>query len=218
MGATGLFEGVLRLRPLVPPVTRTPHGRTYDIAGPTTASDALLILALCPVRSASRCPLLKTLSPSPGGHLLTLRGDRYRAGAAIRGGRRPTQGVSARRWASMPVACSGVAVVAFGLGGAAGSFRVRLQPAQRLPVCGLSGLARARYTLLRPAYLAGAQVNGTPDANWFLRRLAGQRAQIPRWVFSTCSCCSSFPRELLIAWTFGLVGIDVALSLIWRCC
>ena len=71
--------------------------------------------------------------------------------------------------------------------------------------------------LLRPrTSLAPAQASGTPDANWFLRGLLGNVLNPKVGIFYVSFLPQFIPQgQSLIAWTFGLVGIHVALSLVW---
>jgi len=107
------------------------------------------------------------------------------------------------------------AAVAFGLGAllAVSEFGYNL-----LKYCGAAYLAWLGLNmLLRPrTSLAPAQVNGTPDANWFLRGLLGNVLNPKVGIFYLSFLPQFIPQgQPLIVWTFGLVGIHVLLSLIW---
>jgi len=107
------------------------------------------------------------------------------------------------------------AAVAFGLGAllAVSEFGYNL-----LKYCGAAYLAWLGLNmLLRPrTSLAPAQVSGTSDANWFLRGLLGNVLNPKVGIFYLSFLPQFIPQgQPLIAWTFGLVGIHVALSLIW---
>ncbi|MDZ4194536.1 MAG: LysE family translocator, partial [Pseudomonas sp.] len=107
------------------------------------------------------------------------------------------------------------AAVAFGLGAllAVSEFGYNL-----LKYCGAAYLAWLGLNmLLRPrTSLAPAQASGTPDANWFLRGLLGNVLNPKVGIFYVSFLPQFIPQgQSLIAWTFGLVGIHVALSLVW---
>lgn len=107
------------------------------------------------------------------------------------------------------------AAVAFGLGAllAVSEFGYNL-----LKYCGAAYLAWLGLNmLLRPrTSLAPAQASGRPDANWFLRGLLGNVLNPKVGIFYLSFLPQFIPQgQPLIAWTFGLVGIHVALSLVW---
>ncbi|ERI53206.1 lysine transporter LysE [Pseudomonas sp. EGD-AK9] len=107
------------------------------------------------------------------------------------------------------------AAVAFGLGAllAVSEFAYNL-----LKYCGAAYLAWLGLNLLlRPrSSLALAQASGKPDANWFLRGLLGNLLNPKVGIFYVSVLPQLIPQgQPLIAWTFGLVGIHVALGLVW---
>lgn len=107
------------------------------------------------------------------------------------------------------------AAVAFGLGAllTVSEFGYNL-----LKYCGAAYLAWLGLNmLLRPrTSLAPAQASGTPGANWFLRGLLGNVLNPKVGIFYLSFLPQFIPQgQPLIAWTFGLVGIHVALSLVW---
>lgn len=107
------------------------------------------------------------------------------------------------------------AAVAFGLGAllAVSEFGYNL-----LKYCGAAYLAWLGLNmLLRPrTSLAPAQASGTPGANWFLRGLLGNVLNPKVGIFYLSFLPQFIPQgQPLIAWTLGLVGIHVALSLLW---
>ncbi|WP_457789729.1 LysE family translocator [Pseudomonas sp. PL-6] len=107
------------------------------------------------------------------------------------------------------------AAVAFGLGAllAVSEFAYNL-----LKYCGAAYLAWLGLNLLlRPrSSLALAQASGKPDANWFLRGLLGNLLNPKVGIFYVSFLPQFIPQgQPLIAWTFALVGIHVALGLIW---
>ncbi|WP_277372528.1 LysE family translocator [Pseudomonas sp. AA-38] len=107
------------------------------------------------------------------------------------------------------------AAVAFGLGAllAVSEFAYNL-----LRYCGAAYLAWLGLNLLlRPrSSLAPAQASGRPGANWFLRGLLGNALNPKVGIFYVSFLPQFIPQgQPLIPWTFGLVGIHVALSLIW---
>src|SRR5690606_14372188 len=107
------------------------------------------------------------------------------------------------------------AAVAFGLGAllAVSEFGYNL-----LKYCGAAYLAWLGLNkLLRPrTSLAPQQASGAPGANWFLRGLLGNVLNPKVGIFYLSFLPQFIPQgQPLIAWTFGLVGIHVALSLVW---
>lgn len=107
------------------------------------------------------------------------------------------------------------AAVAFGLGAllAVSEFAYNL-----LKYCGAAYLAWLGLNMLvRPrTSMAAAQATGTPGANWFLRGLLGNVLNPKVGIFYVSFLPQFIPHgEPLIAWTFALVGIHVALSLVW---
>ena len=107
------------------------------------------------------------------------------------------------------------AAVAFGLGAllAVSEFGYNL-----LKYCGAAYLAwLGLHMLLRPrTSLAPAQAGGQPGSNWFLRGLLGNVLNPKVGIFYLSFLPQFIPQgQPLIAWTFGLVGIHVALSLVW---
>ena len=107
------------------------------------------------------------------------------------------------------------AAVAFGLGAllAVSEFGYNL-----LKYCGAAYLAwLGLHMLLRPrTSLAPAQAGGQPGSNWFLRGLLGNVLNPKVGIFYLYFLPQFIPQgQPLIAWTFGLVGIHVALSLVW---
>lgn len=107
------------------------------------------------------------------------------------------------------------AAVAFGLGTllAVSEFGYNL-----LKYCGAAYLAWLGLNmLLRPrTSQAPTQAGGQPGANWFLRGLLGNVLNPKVGIFYLSFLPQFIPQgQPLIAWTFGLVGIHVALSLVW---
>lgn len=107
------------------------------------------------------------------------------------------------------------AAVAFGLGAllAVSEFAYNL-----LKYCGAAYLAWLGLNmLLRPrSSLAPAQAGGQAGANWFLRGLLGNLLNPKVGIFYVSFLPQFIPQgQPPIAWTFALVGIHLALSLIW---
>lgn len=107
------------------------------------------------------------------------------------------------------------AAVAFGLGAllAVSEFGYNL-----LKYCGAAYLAWLGLNmLLRPrTSLAPAATEGKAQANWFLRGLLGNVLNPKVGIFYLSFLPQFIPQgQPLIAWTFALVGIHVALSLLW---
>ncbi|MFI8744435.1 LysE family translocator [Pseudomonas sp. NPDC077186] len=107
------------------------------------------------------------------------------------------------------------AAVAFGLGAllAVSEFAYNL-----LKYCGAAYLAWLGLNLLlRPRRsLAPAQASSQAGANWLLRGLLGNLLNPKVGIFYV-SFLPQFipPGQPPVAWTFGLVGIHLALGLIW---
>lgn len=107
------------------------------------------------------------------------------------------------------------AAVAFGLGAL---LTVSELAYNLLRYCGAAYLAWLGLNLLlRPrTALAPEQASGRPGANWFLRGLLGNALNPKVGIFYISFLPQFIPQgQPLIPWTFGLVGIHVALSLIW---
>jgi threonine/homoserine/homoserine lactone efflux protein len=107
------------------------------------------------------------------------------------------------------------AAVAFGLGAllAVSEFGYNL-----LKYCGAAYLAWLGLNmLLHPrTSLTPALANDTSGANWFLRGLLGNVLNPKVGIFYLSFLPQFIPQgQPLIIWTFGLVGIHVALSLVW---
>lgn len=105
--------------------------------------------------------------------------------------------------------------VAFGLGAllAVSEFGYTL-----LKYCGAAYLAWLGLNmLLRPrTSLTPAQASAAAAANWFLRGLLGNVLNPKVGIFYLSFLPQFIPQgQPLIIWTFGLVGIHVALSLVW---
>ncbi|GIZ11316.1 LysE family translocator [Pseudomonas sp. NCCP-436] len=87
-----------------------------------------------------------------------------------------------------------------------------------LKYCGAAYLAWLGLNmLLRPRRsLAPAQVEGQSSANWFLRGMLGNVLNPKVGIFYVSFLPQFIPAgQPLVAWTFGLVGIHVLLSLLW---
>lgn len=107
------------------------------------------------------------------------------------------------------------AAVAFGLGAL---LAVSELAYNLLKYCGAAYLAWLGLNmLLRPrSSLAPAQASGKAGANWFVRGLLGNLLNPKVGIFYVSFLPQFIPQgQPLIAWTFGLVGIHVAISLVW---
>ncbi|MCY1258987.1 Leucine efflux protein [compost metagenome] len=107
------------------------------------------------------------------------------------------------------------AAVAFGLGALIAVSELAFN---LLKYCGAAYLAWLGLNmLLRPrTSLSPAETDGKPNANWFLKGMMGNVLNPKVGVFYVSFLPQFIPQgHSLIAWTFGLVSIHVALGLLW---
>jgi threonine/homoserine/homoserine lactone efflux protein len=107
------------------------------------------------------------------------------------------------------------AAVAFGLGAL---LAVSALAYDILKYCGAAYLAwLGMNMLIRPRQSLGAvAVEGRSEANWFLKGMLGNLLNPKVGIFYVSFLPQFIPQgQPLEAWTFGLVGIHVALGLLW---
>jgi len=107
------------------------------------------------------------------------------------------------------------AAVAFGLGAL---IAVSTLAYDVLKYCGAAYLAWIGVNmLLRPRQSLGTVKTDTrPQANWFLKGMLGNLLNPKVGIFYVSFLPQFIPQgEPLVAWTFGLVSIHVALGLLW---
>ena len=107
------------------------------------------------------------------------------------------------------------AAVAFGLGAL---IAVSQLAYDILKYCGAAYLAWLGINMLiRPRQSLGAvAAQGRPEANWFLKGMLGNLLNPKVGIFYVSFLPQFIPQgQPLVAWTFGLVGIHVALGLLW---
>ncbi|MGQ7956754.1 LysE family translocator [Pseudomonas sp. SP16.1] len=105
------------------------------------------------------------------------------------------------------------AAVAFGLGAL---LAVSELAYNLLKYCGAAYLAWLGLNMLLRPRSSLAQVSGKAGANWFVRGLLGNLLNPKVGIFYVSFLPQFIPQgQPLIAWTFGLVGIHVAISLVW---
>lgn len=107
------------------------------------------------------------------------------------------------------------AAVAFGLGAL---IAVSQLAYDILKYCGAAYLAWLGMNMLvRPRQSLGAvAAQGRPEANWFLKGMLGNLLNPKVGIFYVSFLPQFIPQgQPLVAWTFGLVGIHVALGLLW---
>ncbi|MFJ4155612.1 LysE family translocator [Pseudomonas sp. NPDC089752] len=107
------------------------------------------------------------------------------------------------------------AAVAFGLGAL---IAVSELAYDILKYCGAGYLAWLGVNmLLRPRQSLGAvQTDARPQANWFVKGMLGNLLNPKVGIFYVSFLPQFIPQgQPLVAWTFGLVGIHVALGLVW---
>lgn len=107
------------------------------------------------------------------------------------------------------------AAVAFGLGAL---IAVSTLAYDILKYCGAAYLAWLGVNmLLRPRQSLGAVKTDTrPQANWFLKGMLGNLLNPKVGIFYVSFLPQFIPQgQPLVAWTFGLVSIHVALGLLW---
>ena len=107
------------------------------------------------------------------------------------------------------------AAVAFGLGALIAVSELAFNA---LKYCGAAYLAWLGLNLLlRPRYsLAPVETRGRAETNWFLKGMLGNLLNPKVGVFYVSFLPQFIPQgQPLVAWTFGLVGIHVAIGLLW---
>ena len=107
------------------------------------------------------------------------------------------------------------AAVAFGLGAL---IAVSQLAYEILKYCGAAYLAWLGMNMLvRPRQSLGAvAAQGRSEANWFLKGMLGNLLNPKVGIFYVSFLPQFIPQgQPLVAWTFGLVGIHVALGLLW---
>lgn len=107
------------------------------------------------------------------------------------------------------------AAVAFGLGALIAVSELAFNA---LKYCGAAYLAWLGLNLLlRPRHsLAPVETQGRPETNWFLKGLLGNLLNPKVGVFYVSFLPQFIPQgQPLVAWTFGLVGIHVAIGMLW---
>lgn len=107
------------------------------------------------------------------------------------------------------------AAVAFGLGALIAVSELAFNA---LKYCGAAYLAWLGLNLLlRPRHsLAPVETRGRPETNWFLKGMLGNLLNPKVGVFYVSFLPQFIPQgQPLVAWTFGLVGIHVAIGLLW---
>jgi len=107
------------------------------------------------------------------------------------------------------------AAVAFGLGAL---IAVSQLAYDILKYCGAAYLAWLGINMLiRPRQSLGAvAAQGRSEANWFLKGMLGNLLNPKVGIFYVSFLPQFIPQgQPLVAWTFGLVGIHVALGLLW---
>lgn len=107
------------------------------------------------------------------------------------------------------------AAVAFGLGALIAVSQLAYDV---LKYCGAAYLAWLGLNmLLRPrSSLTPVETDGKPSTNWFLKGMMGNVLNPKIGIFYVSFLPQFIPQgQSLIVWTFGLVGIHVALGLIW---
>ncbi|MFJ4433771.1 LysE family translocator [Pseudomonas sp. NPDC089395] len=107
------------------------------------------------------------------------------------------------------------AAVAFGLGAL---IAVSQLAYDILKYCGAAYLAWLGMNMLvRPRQSLGAvAAQGRSEANWFLKGMLGNLLNPKVGIFYVSFLPQFIPQgQPLVAWTFGLVGIHVALGLLW---
>ena len=107
------------------------------------------------------------------------------------------------------------AAVAFGLGAL---IAVSQLAYDILKYCGAAYLAWLGMNMLvRPRQSLGAvAAQGRPEANWFLKGMLGNLLNPKVGIFYVSFLPQFIPQgQPLVAWTFSLVGIHVALGLLW---
>lgn len=107
------------------------------------------------------------------------------------------------------------AAVAFGLGALIAVSELAFNA---LKYCGAAYLAWLGLNLLlRPRHsLASVETQGRAETNWFLKGMLGNLLNPKVGVFYVSFLPQFIPQgQPLVAWTFGLVGIHVAIGLLW---
>ncbi|KRV75842.1 LysE family translocator [Pseudomonas citronellolis] len=107
------------------------------------------------------------------------------------------------------------AAVAFGLGALIAVSELAFNA---LKYCGAAYLAWLGLSLLlRPRHsLAPVETRGRAETNWFLKGMLGNLLNPKVGVFYVSFLPQFIPQgQPLVAWTFGLVGIHVAIGLLW---
>ncbi|ANI16148.1 lysine transporter LysE [Pseudomonas citronellolis] len=107
------------------------------------------------------------------------------------------------------------AAVAFGLGALIAVSELAFNA---LKYCGAAYLAWLGLNLLlRPRHsLAPVEPRGRAETNWFLKGMLGNLLNPKVGVFYVSFLPQFIPQgQPLVAWTFGLVGIHVAIGLLW---
>jgi threonine/homoserine/homoserine lactone efflux protein len=107
------------------------------------------------------------------------------------------------------------AAVAFGLGALVAVSELAFNA---LKYCGAAYLAWLGLNLLlRPRHsLAPVETRGRAETNWFLKGMLGNLLNPKVGVFYVSFLPQFIPQgQPLVAWTFGLVGIHVAIGLLW---
>lgn len=107
------------------------------------------------------------------------------------------------------------AAVAFGLGALIAVSELAFNA---LKYCGAAYLAWLGLNLLlRPRHsLAPVETQGRAETNWFLKGMLGNLLNPKVGVFYVSFLPQFIPQgQPLVAWTFGLVGIHVAIGLLW---
>lgn len=107
------------------------------------------------------------------------------------------------------------AAVAFGLGALIAVSELAFNA---LKYCGAAYLAWLGLNLLlRPRHsLASVETRGRAETNWFLKGMLGNLLNPKVGVFYVSFLPQFIPQgQPLVAWTFGLVGIHVAIGLLW---
>ena len=107
------------------------------------------------------------------------------------------------------------AAVAFGLGALIAVSELAFNA---LKYCGAAYLAWLGLNLLlRPRHsLAPVETRGRSETNWFLKGMLGNLLNPKVGVFYVSFLPQFIPQgQPLVAWTFGLVGIHVAIGLLW---
>ena len=107
------------------------------------------------------------------------------------------------------------AAVAFGLGALIAVSELAFNA---LKYCGAAYLAWLGLNLLlRPRHsLAPVETRGRAETNWFLKGMLGNLLNPKVGVFYVSFLPQFIPQgQPLVAWTFGLVGIHVAIGMLW---